>query len=323
MRAGQRVDRLLHAAENVVAANQREQSKPREALLRPHGFEPRDRHVDAPVAQPADQLGEHRRAGVVDLDQRIRLDHDQLRRWVFGGEALDGATKIVGVEKRQRRLQRDQPERRERTRLSTFLSRGHQIDVPGMRSNSIASGARRRPDAMQHRQQDADGHPLLDRERHNCKRSREDQQKLGSASSPHVDHHADANKTYCDKEKDARQRGGGQMGERFAREQENTDRRRGRNQSRKLRPAARLRNGGRRRRACIHRKGADETTQGVGRSDADEIPVDVGAFRAVGERARRRRCLHHHHERDEHRERRDDVKVVPGDRQREMWSARQ
>ena len=145
-------------------------------------------------------------------------------------------------------------------------------------------GAGRRPDAMQHRQQDADGHPLLDRQRHNCKRSRDDQQKLGPASPPHVAHHADANETYCDEEKDARQRGGRQMGERFAREQENADRRRGRNQSRKLRPAARLRDDGRRRRACVHGKGADETTQGVGRSDADEIPVDVGAFRAVGER---------------------------------------
>ena len=172
---------------------------------------------------------------------------------------------------------------------------------------------------MQHRQQHAEAHALLDRERHNGKRSREDQQKLGSASSPHVDHHADAHETERDKEEDAGQRGGGQMGERFAREQENADRRRGRNQSRKLRLAARLRGDRRRRRACIHGKRADETTEGVGRSDADEIPVDVRTFRAVGKRPRRRRCLHHHHERNEHGERRDDVNVVPGNRgQREM-----
>ena len=81
--ARQRVNRLLHAAENVVAADQREQSDPREALLRADGFKPRDRHVDSPAAQPTDELGEHGRAGVVDFDQRIRLDHDQLWRWVL------------------------------------------------------------------------------------------------------------------------------------------------------------------------------------------------------------------------------------------------
>ena len=114
---------------------------------------------------------------------------------------------------------------------------------------------------MQHRQQHADAHALLDRQRHNGKRSREDQQKLGPASPPHVDHHADAHETHRDEEEDARQRGGGQMGERFAREQENADRRRGRNQPRKLRPAARLRGDRRRRRACIHGEGADETSR--------------------------------------------------------------
>ena len=109
------------------------------------------------------------------------------------------------------------------------------------------------------------------------------------------------------------------MGECFAREQENADRRRGRNQPRKLRPAARLRGDRRRRRACIDRKGADETSKGVGHPDPDEIPVDVRAFRAIGERPRRCRRLHHHHQRNQNRDRRDDVNVVPGNRgQQEM-----
>ena len=79
-RGAQRIDRLLHAAENMVSADQFEQSEPRKALLRAHGFEPRDGDVDPPAAQPANEFGEHGCAGVVDLDQRVRLDHDQLRR---------------------------------------------------------------------------------------------------------------------------------------------------------------------------------------------------------------------------------------------------
>jgi hypothetical protein len=37
-RPGEGVNRLLHAAENVIASDQREQSDPREALLRADGF---------------------------------------------------------------------------------------------------------------------------------------------------------------------------------------------------------------------------------------------------------------------------------------------
>src|ERR1700691_1168520 len=87
-RPGEGVNRLLHAAENVIASDQREQSDPRKALLRAHGFKPRDRHVDSPATQATDEFGEHRRAGVVDFDQRIRLDHDQLWRRILRGEAL-------------------------------------------------------------------------------------------------------------------------------------------------------------------------------------------------------------------------------------------
>ena len=83
----------------MIVSDQREQSDPREAVLGADGLKPRNRHVDSLAAQPADELGEHRRPGVVDFDQCIGLDHDQLWRWVLGGEALDGATKIVGVEK--------------------------------------------------------------------------------------------------------------------------------------------------------------------------------------------------------------------------------
>ena len=79
---------------------------------------------------------------------------------------------------------------------------------------------------MQQRQEDADAHALLDRERHNRERSREDQQKLGPASPPHVAHHAEPHETHRDKEEDARQRRGRQVGERTAREQENAERRR-------------------------------------------------------------------------------------------------
>ena len=52
----------------------------------------------------------------------------------------------------------------------------------------------------------------------------------------------------------------------------------------------------------------------VRRSYADEIPIHVRTFRAIGESARRRRRLHHHHQRNEHGERRDDANVVPGNR---------
>ena len=165
---------------------------------------------------------------------------------------------------------------------------------------------------MQERQQDADGHALLDRERQNRQRSREDQQKLGPASPPHVLHHADPHQAQSDEEEDARQRRGRQVGERLACEQENAERGGGGEQPSKLRPAARLRDDRSRRRACVHGERADEAGESVGRPDANEIPVDVRPFRAIGERARRRRGLHHHHERNEHAERRNDANVVPG-----------
>ena len=134
----------------MVAADQREQSDPREALLRADGFKPRNRHVDSSPTQPADELGKDRRAGVVDFDQRIGLDHDQLWRWVLGSEALDGATKIVGVEELQRRLQRDHPDGGYELALDIVLAR-----PPDRRARNALKfdclGPGRRPDAMQHR----------------------------------------------------------------------------------------------------------------------------------------------------------------------------
>ena len=138
---------------------------------------------------------------------------------------------------------------------------------------------------MQHRQQDADGHALLDRQRQNRERGREDQQKLGPASPPHVAHHADPHETHRDEEEDARQRGGRQVGERLAREQKNAERRprpKCSAASCDLQPAS----------AATAVEGGLASTgnapmkpaKRVGRPDADEIPIDVRTFRAIGER---------------------------------------
>ena len=60
----------------------------------------------------------------------------------------------------------------------------------------------------------------------------------------------------------------------------------------------------------------------IGGADADEIPIDVRTVRAVRESPRRRRGLHHHHQRNEHGERRDDAKLVPGDHRQRRYEAR-
>ena len=56
---------------------------------------------------------------------------------------------------------------------------GHQIVVPGTRSNSTSLRARRAPDAVQQRQDDAERRALLDRQHDDQRRGREDQQELG------------------------------------------------------------------------------------------------------------------------------------------------
>ena len=73
----QRLDRLFDAVEEVVAPDQGLEALASEALLGAHRFEPREGDVDAPGAQPRDECGEHRRAGVVDLAHRVGLDHQQ------------------------------------------------------------------------------------------------------------------------------------------------------------------------------------------------------------------------------------------------------
>ena len=76
----QRHHRLLDAVEEMVFADQRFEPQPRKALLRAHGFETRERDVDALGAQPPDQIAENFAAGIVDFHDRVRLDDDELYR---------------------------------------------------------------------------------------------------------------------------------------------------------------------------------------------------------------------------------------------------
>ena len=74
------------------------------------------------------------------------------------------------------------------------------------------------------------------------------------------------------------------------------------------------------RRAGVDGKGADHAGQQIGRAQADEVAVDVGAAGRVGdEAARRRRRLHHDDDGDDQRQRRDLREIVePGAGKREF-----
>ena len=136
---------------------------------------------------------------------------------------------------------------------------------------------------------------------------RDDEGEFGAAAPPDVDHRRDPHDAQRDEQQHA-----GERRVRHMREQAAAERRpaRARGRRRRARRAARRRRSRRRPRCAAgwRRRGKAPMKAGeqIGRAEADEVAVDVGAAGRIGnEAARRRRGLHHDDERDDQRERRD------------------
>jgi hypothetical protein len=67
-------------------------------VLRAKRFQSRDRDVGSARSQLVHERLKHGRAGVVDLDQSVGLDHDEPDAIAATRDAVNRGAKIVGVE---------------------------------------------------------------------------------------------------------------------------------------------------------------------------------------------------------------------------------
>src|SRR6202048_2601966 len=106
---------------------------------------------------------------------------------------------------------------------------GHQIEVPGPRSNTrTGTRGRRDPYAVQKRERDADRGTLLDREDDDGRGGRDDQQEFAERLPVDRDDLAETDDPECDEQQDAAERRMGNMAQKRGAESqqcENDDRR--------------------------------------------------------------------------------------------------
>src|ERR1035437_834771 len=159
----ERLNSLLDAAEQMTRTQQLVDAKPRHCLLRTDRLKARDGKIAPIGVTPADKVTQDLRRGKVDLDNARRLQDDQprlLRRGLQGVQ--DISPKMIGVEKRQRRLKsRDNDAglslaREIRARRPPDRGSGHTFEYQH-------AGARRAPYAVHKRERDTDPHALFDR----------------------------------------------------------------------------------------------------------------------------------------------------------------
>ena len=290
----------------MVAADQVHKAEPREAFLRPHRLQPGDGDIDAAQSQFLNEGAQHGRSSIVDLDQGVRLDDEQPQRSA-ARRALDLGAKIVSIEKRERRLQREHLYARRA--FSRDAGRRRPPDRCARDTPKLdCTRPRRRPDAIEKRQDDADADALLDRQDEHRNDGREDQQEFGAASFPHVDHRANPHDAQRDKEKNASQRRARNVGDRACAEYEYAKRQPGGDKARELRGAAALGDDGGAWRARINRERACDTGQKIGDADAEKVAADIG-IEPARKGACRRSGLHHDDQGDDDGERPDGTEV--------------
>src|ERR1700760_4282830 len=97
---------FLDAVEGMVFLDQRVDAESLDRLLGALRLQPRDGKADALVAAGLDGIAHDLRRGEVDLDDPGGLQHDQARRLRrVLDQTGDVAAEVIGIEKRQRRLE--------------------------------------------------------------------------------------------------------------------------------------------------------------------------------------------------------------------------
>ena len=193
-----------------------------------------------------------------------------------GDKPLHRMLEIIGVEKRQRRLQRDDHARPPRFRRSAPTVLGHQIVVPGMRANSTVrarvvvhtpcSSDRMMPVAtpcwigMNRTAAIVD-----DDQREFRELRRQTSRKVETRTILCATNSSTPASAAC-----------GTWASRPAAERRKRQDKPRADERAELRDAARLGNHGGARRARIDGKSADQTGQRAGRADAEKIAIDVG-----------------------------------------------
>ena len=166
---------------------------------------------------------------------------------------------------------------------------GHQIEVPGTRSNTSTPGARRAPDAVQQRERDADSNALLDRQHDDRRRGHDDQKEFAERLPVDRNDLADADDPQGDEQQHAAERRVRNSAEQRGTEGQQRDHDRRGGEAGELGSSAGLGHDGGARRAGIDRKRADQSRQDTADADADEVAIDIR--RLVGTRTGKDRVV--------------------------------
>src|ERR1700761_6920248 len=114
LRAEARGDGLLDAVEQMVVVKLRQDAETKQRLLCARGFQTRQREVDAALVAMREDAGQRLRRGEVDLDDTAGFEHDELQIPARLDRGDGAALEIVGIEERQRRLEREHQYARQR-----------------------------------------------------------------------------------------------------------------------------------------------------------------------------------------------------------------